>query len=129
MTYPSNECDEIMREHFNDLQNEREVVTLPPRRYLKSRAMGDATYSEHSEGWDDCLHEVCDALTKAGVPFVIPPDAELPDDDPACMCGSLLSQHTVSDNHGFVGMEEYYKDITDEIRMDGVDMMPVEVVE
>jgi hypothetical protein len=41
-------------------------VSVPERRYLKDRSISDDTYSEHSEGWDDCRAECIDAIRAAG---------------------------------------------------------------
>lgn len=49
-------------------------VVLPPRKYLKDRAISDDTFSEYAQGWDDALYAVMDILKKMGIPFVQPTD-------------------------------------------------------
>jgi len=44
-------------------------MILPRRRHIKSRAVSDYTFSEHAEGWDDCLEEVMQLLDLYGIPF------------------------------------------------------------
>jgi hypothetical protein len=44
-------------------------MILPRRRHIKDRAVSDYTYSEHAEGWDDCLEEVMQLLDLYGIPF------------------------------------------------------------
>ena len=49
-------------------------MILPRRRHIKSRAVSDYTFSEHAEGWDDCLEEVMQLLDLYGIPFDDPKD-------------------------------------------------------
>lgn len=49
-------------------------VILPPWHFLKSRKVSDYTYSQHAEGWDDCLVHVISSLKEAQVQFVNPPE-------------------------------------------------------
>jgi hypothetical protein len=44
-------------------------VTLPLLRHIKSRAVSDYTFSEHVEGWDDCVWEMVAWLKHAGIPY------------------------------------------------------------
>lgn len=48
-------------------------VILPPWHYLKSRKLGDYTFSQHAEGWDSCMVAVICALQESKVQFVYPP--------------------------------------------------------
>ena len=45
------------------------TVKLPPWHHIKSRMVSDYTFSEHAEGWDDCLAAVMARLTLAGIQF------------------------------------------------------------
>ena len=47
-------------------------LRLPARRHIKDRKVSDYTYSEHAEGWDDCLEEVAQLLDLHGIPFEMP---------------------------------------------------------
>ncbi len=55
------------------------------RRYLKSRAVGDETYSEHSEGWSDAMDNVAQQLEARGIAVAwrdwipAPPSSEIGD--------------------------------------------------
>ncbi len=53
---------------------EMKALILPADRYLKSRAVGDWTYSSHSEGYSAALSDVADRLKAAGIPFIQEPD-------------------------------------------------------
>ncbi len=53
---------------------EMKALILPADRYLKSRAVGDWTYSSHSEGYSAALSDVADRLKAAGIPFTQEPD-------------------------------------------------------
>lgn len=47
-------------------------LKLPPWRHVKSRQIGDYTFSEHADGFDDCLSLIIDILDAAEVPYVEP---------------------------------------------------------
>jgi len=50
------------------------IIPLPPRRYIKDRSISDYTYSEHADGFDDCLEEVMQRLDLYGIKFEEPRD-------------------------------------------------------
>lgn len=48
------------------------MIKLPPYRYIKDRSVSDYTYSEHADGYDDCLTDIMGILEQAGIPFARP---------------------------------------------------------
>ena len=45
------------------------MIKLPPYRYIKDRSVSDYTYSEHADGYDDCLTDIMVLLDDAGIEY------------------------------------------------------------
>ena len=45
------------------------MIELPPSRYIKDRGVSGYTYSEHADGYDDCLEEITQLLDLHGIPY------------------------------------------------------------